>query len=351
MFLKYCNATDPEVEAINYLKKFGYLADRVSFSLTSVSDALKKFQEFTGLVATGELDEDTVKLMSLPRCGFSDLASESQVEESVWKKRNLSYRVTQYSRKMKRVLVNDDVEKAFKFWSDVTNIQFYSKEDGNVDIEIGFFTFDHGDGDPFTGVGGTLAHAYPPQYGGDVHVDDSEIWTQNSEKGSNLLQILTHEIGHSLGLDHSGVTAAVMAPIYRGWDPGFKLHPDDIHKIQSLYGRPTSTPSQPFVFPTTLRKPKTTKRLGCPDMNRNTIGRSVVERLNDIKSWSACASRCSKKKQCKYWTWHSQKTVNSELQCFLMSDFVFTAEDSTTISGSSGCTQSLICKYLSLKCV
>ena len=130
--------------------------------------------------------------------------------------------------------------------------QFFYKELGDVDIEIGFFTFDHGDGDAFDGSGGTLAHAYFPRYGGDVHMDDSETWTENSRQGTNFLQTLTHEIGHSLGLSHSRVSASVMAPFYRGWDPNFKLHSDDIRGIQTLYGRPKSTTTRTtIVFPTT----------------------------------------------------------------------------------------------------
>ena len=52
----------------------------------------------------------------------------------------------------------------------------------SVHIEIKFVTYEHGDGDPFDGPGGTLAHAYFPAYGGDMHVDNSEYWTINSFK-------------------------------------------------------------------------------------------------------------------------------------------------------------------------
>ena len=52
-----------------------------------------------------------------------------------------------------------------------------------------------------------------------------EYWTIDSFKGTNLLQTAAHEFGHSLGLSHSDVNAALMAPFYRGWEPNLKLHP------------------------------------------------------------------------------------------------------------------------------
>lgn len=121
------------------------------------------------------------------------------------------------------------------------NLKFKSR------FEIG----EHGDGDPFDGTGGTLAHAYFPVYGGDAHFDDAEQWTINSARGTNLFQvagkldfqiqifcrkiqifilffITAHEFGHSLGLSHSDVRSALMAPFYRGFDPVFRLDSDDI---------------------------------------------------------------------------------------------------------------------------
>ena len=77
-------------------------------------------------------------------------------------------------------------------------------------------------------------------------MDSSEAWTINSGRGTNLLQTLTHEIGHSLGLYHSDVRDSVMAPFYRGFIPGFSLGRDDVKAVQALYGphkaKPTAHP-------------------------------------------------------------------------------------------------------------
>ena len=56
-----------------------------------------------------------------------------------------------------------------------------------AEIQIKFGMNTHGDDYPFDGNGGVLAHAFfpnVPKYDGDIHFDDSEHWTSNTQAGS-----------------------------------------------------------------------------------------------------------------------------------------------------------------------
>ncbi|XP_050353674.1 matrix metalloproteinase-14 isoform X2 [Nymphalis io] len=282
-------------KAMMYLAQYGYLNPSVRnpssghiMDESSWRRAISEFQSFAGLNNTGELDEETKKLMSLPRCGVKDKvgfgesrAKRYALQGSRWRVKNLTYKISKYPSRLNRAEVDAELAKAFSVWSDYTDLTFTQKRSGQVHIEIRFEKGEHGDGDPFDGPGGTLAHAYFPVYGGDAHFDDAEVWSISSRRGTNLFQVAAHEFGHSLGLSHSDVRSALMAPFYRGFDPAFQLDQDDIQGIQALYGHKTQidigggavpNPSIPRI---TTPQPSAEDPALCADPNIDTIFNSA----------------------------------------------------------------------------
>ena len=93
--------------------------------------------------------------------------------------------------------------------------------------------------------------------GGDIHIDDEEWWTDKSYSGVQLLQTVTHELGHSLGIDHSKNKDAIMFPFFPGYIPNMKLHEDDIAAIRALYGmNKILTTSKPHPKPKPKPRPR-----------------------------------------------------------------------------------------------
>ena len=84
---------------------------------------------------------------------------------------------------------------------------------------------------------GVVGHTFPPPVG-IVHFDNDETWVlgNGTQNDINILEVMTHEFGHVLGLDHSPINEAVMAPFYKGYEPYFALDIDDVRGIQSVYG-------------------------------------------------------------------------------------------------------------------
>lgn len=176
------NMTDTEL-AESYLKRFGYMdtLKRSGFqSMVSTSKAVKRMQRQMGLEETGELDQSTLAAMKQPRCGVPDVANYKTFDGDLkWDHNDVTYRVLNYSPDMEISLIDDAFARAFKVWSDVTPLTFKRLNEGTADIMISFGKADHGDGYPFDGKDGLLAHAFPPGAGvqGDAHFDDDEYWT------------------------------------------------------------------------------------------------------------------------------------------------------------------------------
>nr|KAG8542430.1 hypothetical protein GDO81_026727 [Engystomops pustulosus]KAG8542435.1 hypothetical protein GDO81_026717 [Engystomops pustulosus] len=260
----YCSAFPAEAPKGNeendakfaeeYLKRYYNLQPNLKQSRKKGDSPLvlkiKEMQHFLGLKVTGQLDTDTMELMHQPRCGFTDVGEYSTFPGNKgWSKKEITYRILNYTPDMTTSEVDVAIQRAFKVWSDVTPLTFKRVYDGISDIEISFAAQVHNDFYPFDGPHGTLAHAFAPSsgIGGDAHFDEDETWTSGSN-GYNLFLVAAHEFGHSLGLLHSSDPSALMYPTYHFIEPSeFRLPEDDVNGIQSLYGARTepSEPEQP----------------------------------------------------------------------------------------------------------
>lgn len=207
--------------------------------------ALQKFQKFGDLEPTGVLDAPTILRMRQPRCGNPDnpsRLSRAAAGSSAWEPSHLTYGFLNFSPDLTAAEIRGAISDALSLWSQVTVLTFSEQNPpAAADIVIRFVSGDHGDGKPFDGPRGILAHAfYPPPQGGelsgDAHFDESETWAVNLPIPANrvdLISIAAHEFGHSLGLDHSPDSTALMFAYYEG--PHRFLAPDDIASIRSIY--------------------------------------------------------------------------------------------------------------------
>ncbi|XP_023795561.1 matrix metalloproteinase-9 [Cyanistes caeruleus] len=177
-------STLPDLQlAERYLQRFGYTTEaeaKIGGRHVSLGKALLKMQKQLGLEETGELDAATLEAMRAPRCGVPDVGTFLTFEGDLkWDHMDLTYRVINYSPDLDRAVIDDAFRRAFQVWSDVTPLTFTQIYSGEADIMIMFGSQEHGDGYPFDGKDGLLAHAFPPGQGiqGDAHFDDDEFWT------------------------------------------------------------------------------------------------------------------------------------------------------------------------------
>jgi hypothetical protein len=116
----------------------------------------------------------------------------------------------------------------------------------------------------FDGKGNVLAHGFFPNNNEclGIHFDKSENWyfgeSSNTPDGqTNFYTVLLHEIGHTLGIEHSANNNSIMYAYYNGGIN--KLTQDDIWAIQYLYGRPERLKYE--LIPTTTTVKSTVRKV------------------------------------------------------------------------------------------
>lgn len=150
-----------------------------------------------------------------------------------------------------------EITAAFAAWSAVANITFvlvpdlgeaFNAAGGSGDIRVGGHAFD--------GPSGVLAHGYyPPANGltaaGDIHFDTADAWKIGfGGPGFSIFQVMAHEIGHAIGLDHTGVAGSLMNAFYTEAFSGPQT--DDIAGGQFIYGKPVVVEPPTIPVPAAL---------------------------------------------------------------------------------------------------
>ncbi|XP_006187699.1 matrix metalloproteinase-9 [Camelus ferus] len=174
------NLTDRQL-AEEYLYRYGYThVAEMNEDEDSLRRALQRLQRRLALPETGELDTTTLNAIRAPRCGVPDVGKFLTFEGDLkWHHQNITYWIQNYSEDLPRDVIDDAFARAFALWSAVTPLTFTRVYGREADIVIQFGVREHGDGYPFDGKDGLLAHAFPPGGGiqGDAHFDDEELWS------------------------------------------------------------------------------------------------------------------------------------------------------------------------------
>lgn len=239
---------------LDYLTHYGHLPfdwrNWQDMSVDDVVEAIKSFQSFFNLVPDGQAGPKTMRAMlTTSRCGCPDIVRPHHTEFmrlqeaaaaklAEWTKRSLTYFINGYVSGIAPDVQKGIVAQAFKSWTDLANIQIQplSSAGGQPDLVV-----DVGKGatQQFDGPGGVLAWAYMPD-GNDqqlyMRFDLAETWINDpAQRGILMLNVAAHEFGHLLGLSHSKVNTALMAPYY---NPGIASPQanDDIPRVQARYG-------------------------------------------------------------------------------------------------------------------
>jgi len=268
---------------IAYLKRFNYINGE-KLTPDVVAKAAHDFQESFGIDPDGEIGPQTVKAMAYPRCGCIDREhlTEGATDSRKWGLKTLTWCVVDYLPSMSKDEYLKIIKTVFDHLStiiDVTFTQVTNQNQANFLFHVSTSRRDE------LGVeSGVLAFCeLPPSanFKGVINLtmDGAEKWLPLgvSGRGIRTKNVFYHEILHGMGLSHSEVQTALMAPFYDP-DVDIPVSPDDIERLVRLYGKAKTNPTPvPPPTPTPGEEETVTLTIKGKDLKINIPGYRVLK--------------------------------------------------------------------------
>jgi matrix metalloproteinase-14 (membrane-inserted) len=237
--------------ALSYLKYYNYI-NGSELTEAVVKAATSDFQDRFGIEVDGAIGPQTIKAMAAPRCGCRDVEHlvENASQPNKWGLKHLKLYIEDYIPGLTKDEMESIIQDVFNKTSKIIDVTFeITKKSSEAQFIVRVSS------DPRDELGspsGVLAFQYlPPKfnYTGPALegvFDGAEKWV--GDRGGNGIRfrnVFTHEvIGHGLGLQHSKIKTALLAPFYDP-DVAFLVSPDDVERLIELYGKAKDQPTTP----------------------------------------------------------------------------------------------------------
>jgi len=223
-----------------YLAKYKFYDGPVNGTFDqATTKSVTEYQEYNGITPDGKVGPITKAKILSPRDDTNEFTWADKDNATYSSGQVLNYFVGVCPGYLQQAPVNNEIRRACDTWQAACNIRFEQTTDPNVaDIRIEWDDRSKDSLFAFDGPGGALAHTTTKQ---GILLDSGDYWVLQGnsrpdpmkQKPFELLTVVTHELGHVLGLVHSNDINSVMAPYYV---PGkIALTEADKTKIKQLY--------------------------------------------------------------------------------------------------------------------